>query len=173
MTHPNRTDELKPSWRIAAYAVCAAIAGVTFQQAALSQQAEETNPTVRARQAAMKAVDTEAKAINAAITGPQPAADLAVHGKALAKATKDAAKAFEANVPGGGAKAEVWSDAAGFGKLMAALVANGEKVSQAAAAGNVDAVKAAIPELGCRTCHMTYRVRRAPPAAAPPPAPTS
>ncbi|MEO8113140.1 MAG: cytochrome c [Phenylobacterium sp.] len=58
------------------------------------------------------------------------------------------------------AKAEVWSDAAGFGAAAATLQAETEKLDQLSAAGDLEAIRAQVKATGaaCKTCHDAYRV---------------
>ena len=57
------------------------------------------------------------------------------------------------------AKAEVWTDAAGFSAAASNLQAQAAKLNQTAAAGDVDAVKAQTRQtfLACKGCHEKYR----------------
>ena len=57
------------------------------------------------------------------------------------------------------AKAEVWTDAAGFAAAASNLRAQTTKLSQLAAAGDVNAVKGQTREtfLACKGCHEKYR----------------
>lgn len=56
------------------------------------------------------------------------------------------------------AKAEIWSDAAGFAAKREAFQA---EVAKLAAAGDLDAVKAQFKATGeaCKACHISYRAR--------------
>jgi cytochrome c556 len=60
------------------------------------------------------------------------------------------------------AKANIWTDSAGF--TAAATTARGEvgKLNAAAAAGNIDAVKASVRPVGgsCKGCHDKYRQQK-------------
>ena len=64
--------------------------------------------------------------------------------------------------PMSGAKANIWTDAAGFSAAAAALQAQASKLSQAAASGDVAAVRAQYgPANGaCKGCHDSYRQER-------------
>lgn len=59
-----------------------------------------------------------------------------------------------------GAKAEVWTDAAGFAAAARNLQGETAKFQQVAMAGDIDAMKAGVRGLGgaCKTCHDKYRV---------------
>ena len=58
------------------------------------------------------------------------------------------------------AKAEVWSDAAGFAAAANRLQVETSKFQQIAAAGDIGAIKAGTRALGgaCKNCHDKYRV---------------
>lgn len=57
------------------------------------------------------------------------------------------------------AKAEVWSDAAGFAAAVTKLQQETAKLQQVAAAGDLDALKAQARATGgaCKNCHDQYR----------------
>ena len=57
------------------------------------------------------------------------------------------------------AKAEVWTDAAGFSAAASNLQAQAARLNQAAAAGDIAAVKAQTRQtfLACKGCHEKYR----------------
>lgn len=57
------------------------------------------------------------------------------------------------------AKAEVWSDAAGFASAVTRLQDETAKLQQVAAAGDMDAIKAQFRATAgaCKNCHDTYR----------------
>lgn len=57
------------------------------------------------------------------------------------------------------AKAEIWSDAAGFSAAAANLQLQASKLNQAAVAGDMAAVKAQLRPTGgaCKACHDKYR----------------
>ncbi len=57
------------------------------------------------------------------------------------------------------AKANIWTDAAGFSAKASAAQAEVAKLNQAAMAGDMDAVKAQVRPTGgsCKACHDVYR----------------
>lgn len=59
------------------------------------------------------------------------------------------------------AKAEVWSDAAGFKTAAEKMQAEVAKLNAAAKTGNLDAVKTAFGAAGqsCKACHDNYRAK--------------
>ena len=58
------------------------------------------------------------------------------------------------------AKAEIWSDAAGFEKALKNFQAEAPKLQQLAAANDLGGIKAQVGKLGgaCKGCHDNYRV---------------
>ena len=57
------------------------------------------------------------------------------------------------------AKANIWTDAAGFGAASSAFQVQATKLNQVAAAGDMDAVRAQFRATGgtCKGCHDKYR----------------
>lgn len=58
-----------------------------------------------------------------------------------------------------GAKAEIWTDAAGFAAAVARLQGETAKLQEVATAGDLDAIKAQVRTTGaaCKNCHDQYR----------------
>jgi cytochrome c556 len=59
------------------------------------------------------------------------------------------------------AKAEIWSDAAGFAAKREAFQTESAKLQQVAAADNLEAIKMQFKATGesCKACHSSYRAR--------------
>ncbi|MGZ8282643.1 MAG: c-type cytochrome [Allosphingosinicella sp.] len=57
------------------------------------------------------------------------------------------------------AKNEIWSDAATFRQRAQAFEAESARFNQVAQGGNLDAIRAGVPELGkaCKNCHDRFR----------------
>ena len=57
------------------------------------------------------------------------------------------------------AKADVWTDAAGFSAAASKLQAEAAKLNQVAAGGDIEAVKAQVRPtfMACKGCHEKYR----------------
>lgn len=138
------------SKRILEAALCVAL----FAGCAGAVVAQDVASAVSARQAAMKAVGAAAGQMRA--SGGDPAVL-----KAAGKTINDNLKVFAANLPAGSgpdsgqttkAKAEIWSDAAGFKTAMdAALTAS------AALAESGDPAGAQAIGRTCAGCHTGYR----------------
>ncbi|WP_374468792.1 cytochrome c [Phenylobacterium sp.] len=60
------------------------------------------------------------------------------------------------------AKANIWTDAAGFTAAASNLRTQSAKLQQAAGAGDIDALKAQVRATGgaCKGCHDKYRVQK-------------
>lgn len=59
------------------------------------------------------------------------------------------------------AKAEIWTDAAGFAAAQKAFQAEAQKLGQAAASGDLKAIRPQVGATGktCAGCHNKYRVK--------------
>ncbi|ACG77552.1 putative cytochrome c signal peptide protein [Phenylobacterium zucineum HLK1] len=60
------------------------------------------------------------------------------------------------------AKANIWTDAAGFSAVASAMQVQVSKLNQAALSGDMDAVKAQVRPTGasCKACHDKYRQQK-------------
>ena len=87
----------------------------------------------------------------------EPAAALAEWGTAYPALFPDGTQ----NVGGTKAKAEIWSDRAGFEKANAAFVAASTTLAKAAESGDKAAFAAAFAEEGktCGACHRAYKAK--------------
>lgn len=131
--------------------------------AALAQKSPAD--TIKARIDAMKSMGGNLKTVNEQLKGATPdaaAIKMAVAG--ISTTGKDVASWFPAGTgPESGvktrAKAEIWSDAAGFKAAADSFVAGNAKFSTVVAGGNIDAIKADLKAFsdGCGGCHMKFR----------------
>ena len=83
-------------------------------------------------------------------------------GTRLAAVAPMAAEVFPTDsdfVAGSKAKPEIWSKPADFKAKMDAFQTAAAKLADAAKAGNLEAVKAAVPDVGkaCKACHEDFR----------------
>lgn len=64
--------------------------------------------------------------------------------------------------PASEAKAEIWSDAAGFSAASSALQVQAGRLHQLALAGDMDAVRGQVKATGaaCGSCHKKYRLEK-------------
>lgn len=139
----------------------AVIATVTM---AASQSDKTVNKTVAARQALMEMVSYNTGLLGGIAKGEVEFDATLVNSAATnlnALAKFDTASLWIAGteqgaVDGSRAKAEIWSDAAGFADDFAALEKAGADMMGAA---DLDAVKAGMGAIGgaCKACHESYR----------------
>lgn len=122
---------------------------------------------IKARQALMKAIGGEMKAIGGIVKGNGDASMLGSHTKKLAALAKESATAYPAGSgPDAGetrAKANIWTDTAGFAKVTAAFISSTEALAAAGMSGDMKAVGAAMGMVGknaCGACHKTYRAKK-------------
>lgn len=86
-----------------------------------------------------------------------PATSLATHAQVLAITAATAKQAFEPHVEGGEAKSEVWAQWQEFAKKLDALVAATGELAKSAKGNDVAAAAPKLKDLGCKSCHDTYR----------------
>lgn len=110
------------------------------------------------RQRIMKSLQEQTAAFGQILSGAGPTENTQAHIEALALSASVALKAFEAKVPGGEAKPEVWNNWADFSKRMkdfADKSANMAKIGREQ--GTDAAVMEALDALSCKSCHDLYR----------------
>jgi cytochrome c556 len=106
----------------------------------------------------MSALNEHAAALGQILSGAAPDADAAVHIEAIALTASVALKAFEAKVPGGQSRPEVWSNWADFSKRMNEFASETADVAKLAQTkGNDAALASAAGALTCKGCHDVYR----------------
>jgi cytochrome c556 len=111
------------------------------------------------REHIMKAMGEQAAAIGQILQQKAPADNLAIHVEVLAVTAAMAKRAFEPKVPGGQAKAVVWTNWADFAKRLDDLVAATAELAKVAKAGGVSATAPKVQAaLTCKGCHETYRL---------------
>jgi cytochrome c556 len=106
----------------------------------------------------MNTLNEQSTALGQILSGVIPDKNAQAHLEAIALTASTALKAFEPKVPGGEAKAVVWSNWTDFSKRMndfARLTREAAKVSKekgfSAAGTNI------IDALSCKSCHDVYR----------------
>jgi cytochrome c556 len=144
--------------------VLAAAAIAAIVTAAVAQTGGAAD-TIRTRQANYKQMGGAMRAINEQLHGGSPSLDV-IRPAAHLIAT-DAVQLLRWFPAGSGAEAGVrtralpiiWTDQVGFRQDGAALLIAARNLDSAAQRGDLDAVRAAVPQLGhaCGTCHDTYR----------------
>lgn len=120
---------------------------------------------IKYRQAIFKAVGGHMTAIATILkTDAGDMKDISTHADGMLALAKIAPSIFpEGSGPDAGktgAKANIWTDADGFKKVLAAFEENAGKLAEAAKTGDKGAIGAALGGLGkngCKACHDTYR----------------
>lgn len=136
----------------------AALAAVVFTFGLSTAQAADKD-VIDYRQNLMKSLGAHAAALGAIAQNKVPYGDnLAHHADAIAAASEAAQLAFEQNLPGGTAAANIWEDWEDFSGRFAALATSAREVAAAARSGGM---AEAGPKMGglftCKSCHDTYR----------------
>lgn len=121
---------------------------------------------IKARQALMKSIGGKMKALGAIMKGGD-ASMLGAHTKELAALAMKSKSAFPAGsgpeAGETGALANIWTDSAGFDKVMAQFISATDALAAAGATGDVKAAGAAmgmVGKNGCGACHKTYRMKK-------------
>jgi cytochrome c556 len=146
-----------------------AVLGLAGAGAALAQDATPTTPggkAVLARQAHYKDLAKAFGGLNGELRKDAPdKAVIAANAATAAALAKDLPGWFpKGSGPEAGvktaAKAEIWTDAAGFAAAAGKLADETARLQQLATAGDLDAIKAQARATGgaCKACHDAYRV---------------
>jgi cytochrome c556 len=146
----------------------AAFLGLAAAGAALAQDTPPTTPggkAVLVRQAHYKDLNKTFGSVGAELRKETPdKAAIAAASAAAATLAKDLPGWFpKGSGPEAGvktaAKAEIWTDAAGFASAVTRLQDETAKLQQAAAGGDMDAIKAQFRATAgaCKNCHDQYR----------------
>jgi cytochrome c556 len=140
-------------------------AGTAIAQDAPPAPTTPGGKAVIVRQAHYKELNGAFRAVNEQLKGEAP-------DKAAIAAGAGKVKALAADLPGWfpkgsgpeagvktAAKAEIWTDAEGFATAATKLQAETARLSDLAAAGDMDAIKAQARATGaaCKACHDKYR----------------
>jgi cytochrome c556 len=145
-----------------------AMLGLAVAGAALAQDAPPTTPggkAVLARQAHYKELQKAFGGVGGELRKDAPdKAAMAANATTAANLARDLPTWFpKGSGPEAGvktaAKAEIWTDAAGFAAAVSKLQDETAKLQQVATAGDVEAIKAQVRATGgaCKNCHDTYR----------------
>ena len=113
------------------------------------------------REAIMKTLDEQTAALGMTISTQVDYELIVPHTEAIALAAKLAQKSFEAKVPGGDAKPELWANYADFSKRMDEFVKLTQDLADSAKTGGRPVVmEKMVPALSCKGCHDLYRVKK-------------
>lgn len=109
----------------------------------------------------MKTMSEQAAALGMVLQKKGPAENAAFHARTIALTAKTAVKAFEARVPGGEAKAEIWRNWPDFAKRLRTLSESADDLALVAERDGLPAVQAKVMNvLTCKSCHDTYTLRQ-------------
>lgn len=138
--------------------ISAAIAAITLSLGVSSVQAADKD-VIDYRQNLMKSLGAHAAALGAIAQNKVPYGDnLAYHADGIAAAADAALLAFDQELPGGTAAANIWENKDDFNERFGALSAAAKEVAAAARSGGM---AEAGPKMGglftCKSCHDIYR----------------
>lgn len=136
-------------------------AGLAFAAVAtlpVTARADDPTDVIQYRQYVMKALGSQAAAMNATLQGKAPAENFAMHAEALAVVASQALVAFTPKVEGGDAKPEVWAKWDDFSKKMKEFQANTAEFAKLAQTGGAAAAQPKLQAtMTCKGCHDVYR----------------
>lgn len=141
-------------------------AGFALGVAGASYAALDAAAVIKARQDGMKAQGGALKGMGQGLAGGASAADLKQFSAKLAQSSAQLPGWFpKGSGPESGvktkAKAEIWTDAAGFKAAADNFKTQAAKLDQTVAGGNMDAIKAQFGAVrgACKSCHEKYEVQ--------------
>lgn len=139
-------------------AVYAGLAAILAMSAPAAVWADDKD-VIEYRQRAMKTLQEQTAIIGEIVSGAVPADNLPAHAEAIALAAQISAKSFEAKIPGGDSKPEVWTKWADFSKRMTEFTAATRLFSDTAKRGATLSEMTSIltQALPCKECHDVYR----------------
>ena len=120
---------------------------------------EETEGLIFERQQLMKQMEEDAETLGDIVAGLQPPDKLGQVTRSLATAAHDMRATFEAKIPGGRTKPDVWANWPDYSKRMDDFELKAEEMAKLGEAGNLPAVTAMLgAALPCKECHDVYRL---------------
>lgn len=128
---------------------------------AADARAGSDGDAVAYRRHVMKTMGEQAAALGMVLQQKGPAENAAIHAHTIALTAKAALKAFEPQVQGGEAKAEIWRNWPDFAKRLQTLSAGAEDLALVAERDGLPAMQAKIMSvLSCKSCHDAYTLRQ-------------
>jgi cytochrome c556 len=113
------------------------------------------------REHVMNTLNAQSQALGMVLSTAVPDDNAIAHLTVIALCARTALKAFEAHVPGGEAKPEVWSNWPDFSKRMNEFSQHtGDLVKIARDKGKEAALSNVLDALTCKSCHDVYREER-------------
>lgn len=149
--------KLAGRWALGLAAILAM--GSVWQSAASAQNDKtEDDAAIVERQEVMNKLGKDADVLGDIVAGTAPASGLAEAASAVAQDAQDSVEAFEAKVPGGRSKPEVWTNYADFSARMQKFAEKAKAMADVAESGKVSAVTDLLVEaMPCKDCHDLYR----------------
>lgn len=113
------------------------------------------------RRHVMKSMGEQVAAFGMVLQQKGPAENAARHARIIALNAEAAIEAFEAKVPGGESKPEIWRNWPDFKKQLKGLSDGANELAVIAERDGLPAMQAkAMDVLNCKKCHDTYRLRQ-------------
>jgi cytochrome c556 len=161
MVHHDEAAVRLPLSRAIAGRVLKVALAVALPLVPLSTVYGQAEDPVLARQQIMQQLDDEAEALGSIAARITPPTKMAEHAHNVAKLARESYEAFKPNAPGGAAKPEIWTNWADYSKHMEAFIANADKMTKAADAGDLNGVtEQLVDALPCKQCHDVYRQKK-------------
>lgn len=118
----------------------------------------DNKDVIEYRQRIMKSLEQQTAALGQILSGAGPAENTVAHMETLALSASTALKSFEAKVPGGAAKPEVWKNWADFSKRMKEFADKSAEMAKIGREQGPDqAAMLVVEALPCKSCHDDYR----------------
>ncbi len=141
----------------------ALVCSVMWSAVAFAEEAENTEAYVEYREKIMKNIGSQSGAIGDILKHKLPYTDhILVHAKGLQAASRLVLPAFKmkAMKEGSDAKVEIWQEWDKYTAAAKKLEEASDKLVAAAEKGNMEAVGAAMREVGgsCGNCHKPFRI---------------
>lgn len=113
--------------------------------------------TIDHRVKIMQTIREQSEILGLIAQNKAPADHMVAHAQVLALNAAAAKSAFQPNVPGGRAKAEVWTQWQDFSKKMDLLNAAANELVKSTKSEGANNLGPKLAGLGCKGCHDTYR----------------
>jgi cytochrome c556 len=161
MAHHGEADIGMPLYRAYAGRALKIALVLTLPLMPLSAVHGQADDPVLDRQLIMQALEDEAAELGNIAARLSPPDKMAERSRNVAKLARESYESFKPNVPGGAAKPEIWSNWADYSQRMEAFIANADKMTTAAEAGDINAVtELLVDALPCKQCHDVYREKK-------------
>ncbi|MFA7388299.1 MAG: cytochrome c [Thiohalobacteraceae bacterium] len=123
-----------------------------------SYSPEEAEGIIFERQNIMLQLEKDAELLGEIAAGLKPADQLTEVTRSIAEGAAASRVAFEAQVPGGRSKPEVWTNWADYSQRLDAFDRNASQLAELGAKGDLNGVTNVLGSaLACKGCHDVYR----------------